>query len=128
MINHLMLGTNDLEASVRFYNALLGALGAQPGTPDRHRYFWRHAGSTFCVTTPINGQPATVANGFTLGLAAQSEEQVMQAYEVGLVQGGAPIEDPPGWRGGEHPTMFLAYLKDPTGHKLCLVYRPTKTN
>ncbi len=126
MFSHVMLGSNDLEASVNFYNALLGALGAKPGVQDRHRYFWRHAGNTFSVTTPINGAPATASNGFTLGFAAESVEQAMQAYEAALAVGGTAIEDAPGWRGDERLKLYLAYLSDPTGNKICLMYRPPK--
>lgn len=126
MFSHVMLGTNDLDASTTFYNALLGTLGAKPGFADRNRVFWRHAGNTFAVTTPINGEPATVANGFTLGFAAESVEQVMQAYEAALAAGGVPIENPPGWRGDERMKLYLAYLRDPAGNKICLTYRAPK--
>ena len=126
MFSHVMLGSNDLEASVNFYTALLGALGAKPGVQDRHRYFWRHAGNTFSVTTPINGAPATASNGFTLGFAAESVEQAMQAYEAALAVGGTAIEDAPGWRGDERLKLYLAYLSDPAGNKICLMHRPPK--
>lgn len=127
MFSHVMLGANDLDASVKFYNALLGALGAKPGSQDRHRYFWRHAGNTFSVTTPINGEPATAANGFTLGFAAESVEQALQAYEAALATGGTAIEDAPGWRGDERMKLYLAYLRDPSGNKVCVMHRPPKT-
>ena len=126
MFSHVMLGTNDLEASANFYNAMLGTLGAKPGVKDRYRYFWRHAGNTFCVTTPINGEPATVANGFTLGFAAASIEQLTQAYEAALAAGGVAIENPPGWRGDDTLKLYLAYVRDPSGNKVCLMYRPPK--
>ena len=124
MFSHVMLGANDLDASVKFYNALLGTLGAKPGVQDRHRYFWRHAGNTFSVTTPINGEPATAANGFTLGFAAESTDQALQAYEAALAAGGTAIEDAPGWRGDERMKLYLAYLRDPDGHKICALFRP----
>ena len=126
MFSHVMLGANDLEASAHFYNALLGLLGAKPGVKDRYRYFWRHAGNTFSVTTPINGEPATAANGFTLGFAAESVEQALQAYEAALAAGGTAIEDAPGWRGDERMKLFLAYLRDPSGNKICVMHRPPK--
>lgn len=126
MFSHIMLGSNDLEASAKFYNAMLGTLGAKPGVKDRYRYFWRHAGNTFCVTTPINGEPATVANGFTLGFAAESIEQLTQAYEAALAAGGTAIENPPGWRGDDKLKLYLAYLRDPSGNKVCLMHRPPK--
>ena len=126
MFSHVMLGTNDLDASTTFYNALLGALGGKPGFSDRNRVFWRHAGQTFCVTTPINGEPATVANGFTLGFAADSVEQANAAYAAALAAGGVAIEDPPGWRGNDTLRLYLAYMRDPAGNKVCLTHRPPK--
>src|SRR5690606_35170669 len=116
MFSHIMLGSNDLDASVKFNNALLGTLGAKPGFQDRHRYIWRHAGNTFSVTTPIDGEPATTANGFTLGFAAESVEQATAAYEAALAAGGTAIEDAPGWRGDERMKLYLAYLRDPSGN------------
>lgn len=123
MFSHVMLGAKDLEQSRTFYNALLGALGAKPGNVDRHRVFWRHAGSTFGVSLPINGEPATHGNGSTLGFAAESVEQATQAYEAALAAGGTPCEDPPGWRG---PSMYLAYMRDPSGNKICVMHRAPK--
>lgn len=126
MFSHVMLGSNDLSQSRDFYDALITQLGGKPGVQDRNRYFWRHAGNTFSVTTPINGAPATVSNGFTLGFAAASVEQANAAYEAGVSAGGTPIEDPPGWRGGEKTGFYLAYLRDPSGHKVCVMYRVPK--
>ena len=126
MFSHVMLGANDLDASVKFYNALLGTLGAKPGVQDRHRYFWRHAGNTFSVTTPINGEPATVGNGSTFGFAAESIEQANAAYAAGLAAGGVTCEDPPGWRGEGKAALYLAYLRDPDGNKICLLHRAPK--
>lgn len=126
MLSHLMLGTNDLEASRRFYDAVLGTLGAQPAVKlemgGLTRYLWTHHGTHLMVAQPRDGQPATHANGFTLGLQAQSEEQVQAALQAALAHGGVEIEDPIGWRDGV--ARYLAYVRDPAGHKLCLGYRP----
>ena len=127
MFSHVMLGSDDLEKSRAFYDALITHLGGKPGVQDRHRYFWRHAGNTFSVTKPINGEPASAANGFTLGFAASTVEQANAAYEAAVAQGGTPIEDPPGWRGGEKTGFYLAYLRDPSGHKVCVMHRPPKS-
>ena len=124
MFSHVMLGANDLDASVKFYNALLGTLGAKPGVQDRHRYFWRHAGNTFSVTTPINGEPATVGNGSTIGFAMQSPEQADAFHAAGVANGGTTCEDPPGWRESPGGKLYLAYLRDPDGNKLCALHRP----
>ena len=129
MINHVMLGTNDIDKAKRFYDAVLGVLGA--GEPIRNvagsghvRLFYRHAGSTFCLTEPINGEPATAANGGTIGFKCSSAEQVKAFHDMAVAQGGVSIEDPPGVRQGGMGPLHLAYVRDLDGHKLCAIYRP----
>ena len=128
MINHIMIGSNDIERSKRFYDAVLGTLGA--GEPLRHkansghlRLFYRHDGSTFCVTEPINGEMATSANGGTIGFKCTSLEQVRAFHDTAVANGGQSIEDPPGLREGSLGAMYLAYVRDPDGHKLCAICR-----
>ena len=128
MLNHVMLGSNDIDRSQRFYDAVLGVLGA--GEPVRHvaasghtRLFYRHDGSTFCLTEPIDDKEATVANGGTIGFKCNSPEQVQAFHDVAVAHGGKSIEDPPGLRSGGMGAMHLAYVRDPDGHKLCAIYR-----
>jgi catechol 2,3-dioxygenase-like lactoylglutathione lyase family enzyme len=123
MFSHIMIGTNDLERSRAFYDALLGTLGVPPGQPDRHRIFWRMPTGVFSVTLPINGEPATVGNGSTFGFACQSAGQVDTWHATGLAHGGTRCEDPPGVREGATSKLYLAYLRDPDGNKLCGLYR-----
>ena len=126
MFNHIMLGTNDLEKSHWFYDALLGALGVPPGVANKNRYFWRGNGGTFSVSTPINGEPATAGNGSTMGFVATDPEQANLAHAAGLAAGGVTCEDPPGWRGEGPAALYLAYLRDPDGNKLCIAHRKPK--
>jgi catechol 2,3-dioxygenase-like lactoylglutathione lyase family enzyme len=128
MLNHVMLGANDIERSKTFYNAVLGVLGA--GEPFRNvaasghvRYFYRHDGSTFCISQPINNEPATAANGATIGFKCSSPEQVQQFHDVAVAQGGVSIEKPPGLRDGPAGAVHLAYVRDLDGNKLCAIYR-----
>ncbi|HEY8607922.1 MAG TPA: VOC family protein [Noviherbaspirillum sp.] len=128
MFSHVMIGTNDIERSKRFYDAVLGVLGA--GEPFRHRansghtrLFYRHDGSSFCITEPINGEEATFANGGTIGFKCSSAEQVREFHDVAVAHGGKSIEDPPGPRDSNMGAMYLAYVRDPDGHKLCAIYR-----
>ncbi len=123
MFSHVMLGTNDLDRAKAFYDALLGTLGMPAGAVDRHRVFWRSPQGVFSVTQPINGEAASVANGNTVGFACSSQDQVDAWHAAGLAAGGSACEDPPGVRGG---VMYLAYLRDPDGHKLCALYRLPK--
>jgi len=129
MFNHIMVGTNDIERSKQFYNAVLGILGA--GEPivnkadtGHTRLFYRHDGNSFCVSEPINGEQATFANGATIGFKCNSPEQVQQFHDVALAHGGASIEEPPGLREGSMGAMHLAYVRDPDGNKLCAIHRP----
>jgi len=123
MFSHLMIGTNDLARSKAFYDAVLGTLEVPPGAVDRHRIFWRTRAGVFSVSQPIDGQPATVSNGSTLGFACTSTEQVDAWHAAGLAQGGSTCEDPPGVRSGASGDMYLAYLRDPDGHKICALFR-----
>lgn len=120
MYSHMMVGTNDIEKSVAFYNALFASLGGKEGFQDaKGRYIWLHNGSMFLVTAPIDGQPATVSNGATIGFAMDSTEQADAWHAAGISAGGKSIEDPPGWRENDISKMYLAYLRDPDGNKLC---------
>ena len=130
MLSHIMLGTNDIDRSQRFYDAVLGVLGA--GEPMRNqnktgqtRLFYRHDGGTFCVSEPLNGEPATFANGGTVGFKCASPEQVQRFHDAAVAHGGTSIEEPPGLREGKLGALFLAYVRDPDGNKLCALYRPT---
>ena len=128
MFSHIMIGADDIERSKQFYDAVLGVLGA--GEPMRdvastghHRLFYRHAGSIFCVSQPINGEPATCANGGTIGFACSSPEQVRLFHDVAVAHGGVSIEEPPGPRESRIGVMHLAYVRDPDGNKLCAMHR-----
>jgi catechol 2,3-dioxygenase-like lactoylglutathione lyase family enzyme len=123
MFSHVMVGCSDVERSRKFYDALLGNLGIAPGFVDRHRVFWRSPQGSFGVTLPINGEPQTVANGGTIGFACTSPEQVDAWHATGVANGGTSCEDPPGRREGPTGGLYLAYLRDPDGNKLCALHR-----
>jgi catechol 2,3-dioxygenase-like lactoylglutathione lyase family enzyme len=123
MFSHIMIGTNDLDKSKAFYDAVLGALGVPAGAVDRHRVFWRTPTGVFSVTLPINGQPATIGNGGTVGFACASPAQADAWHAAGLAQGGTTCEDPPGVREGAAGKLYLAYLRDPDGNKICALHR-----
>ncbi len=123
MFSHIMIGTDDLDRAKAFYDTLLGTLDVPPAFVDRHRIFYMTPTGTFSVSLPIDGQPATAANGGTVGFAAKSAEQAAAWHAAGLEAGGATCEDPPGVREGPAGNMYLAYLRDPDGNKLCALYR-----
>lgn len=124
MYSHVMVGTNDIQKSKTFYDALFGALGGNPAIEDdKGRLIYMHNGGIFLVTPPIDGEPACHANGGTIGFAADSPEQANAWHEAGLAAGGTAIEDPPGVREGSGMKMYLAYLRDPDGNKICTMQR-----
>ena len=126
MFSHVMVGANDLEASRKFYDAVLGTLGIAPGMINNgSRYFYRSAKGSFSITEPIDGQIATPANGGTIGFLAESLEQVHAFHAAGIAHGGTPCEDPPGPRQGPFGALNLAYLRDPSGNKICALHRPS---
>ena len=126
MFSHVMLGVNDLEASKKFYDALLGTLGLGPGIANRNRYFYRSPTGSFTITTPINGEAATHGNGSTIGFNVASAELCDAWHAAGIANGGTTCEEPPGLRDGSVGRLYLAYLRDPDGNKLCALHRPAK--
>jgi catechol 2,3-dioxygenase-like lactoylglutathione lyase family enzyme len=127
MFSHVMIGANDLEASRKFYDAVLGTLGIAPGVINNDmRYFYRSPKGSFSISKPIDGQLATHANGGTIGFLAETQEQLIAFHAAGIANGGVTCEDPPGPREGPFGVIHLAYLRDPTGNKICALHRPPK--
>jgi catechol 2,3-dioxygenase-like lactoylglutathione lyase family enzyme len=121
MFSHVMIGANDIEASKAFYDAALGALGIRPGRVDpRGRVTYIHGGNIFMLTKPLNGEASSHGNGTTLGFAAETQDAADAFHAAGIAHGGTAIEDPPGPRMG---ILYLAYLSDPAGNKICAMYR-----
>jgi catechol 2,3-dioxygenase-like lactoylglutathione lyase family enzyme len=123
MFSHVMIGTNDLDRSKIFYDAVLGTLDVPPPMMDGHRMFYMTKAGILSVTRPINGEPATAPNGGTIGFAASSPEQADAWHAAGIANGGTTCEDPPGVRQGPLGKLYLAYLRDPDGNKLCALHR-----
>ena len=129
MLNHVMLGSNDIEKTKKFYNSVLSVLGA--GDAMEHvnetgqtRLFYIHDGSTFSVSEPVNGEPVSIANGSTIGFVCDSPDQVKEFHDIAVANGGISVEDPPGPRDGTMGLMHLCYFLDPDGHKICGIHRP----
>lgn len=125
MYSHLTIGSNDLAKSKVFYDAIFAAMGGPAGNlmPEAGRLLYMHNGGMLMICTPINGEPATHANGGTVGLAMTSPEQVEAWHAAGVANGGTTCEDPPGVRDLGHMKLHLAYLRDPDNNKLCAMYR-----
>lgn len=124
MFSHMMVGSNDLDRSKTFYDAVFGAIGGKPGiVDDKGRLTYLHNGGVFMVTAPIDGARATYANGGTIGFAMAAPEQADAWHAAGVANGGTSIENPPGIREGGFGKLYLAYLRDPDGNKLCAAHR-----
>ena len=123
MFSHVMIGTNDLDKAKVFYDNLLSTLEVRPARVDGHRIFYITKTGVFSVTKPINGEAATCANGGTIGFAANSPEQVNAWHTAGIAAGGVPCEDPPGIRQGPGVNLYIAYLRDLDGNKICAMHR-----
>ncbi len=124
MFSHIMVGANDLDASRKFYDAVLGTLGIPAAvTDEKGRLFYMSPTGVFAVTKPIDGAPATAANGGTVGFMVADPATVNAWHAAGVANGGTACEDPPGVREGGMGKMYLAYLRDPSGNKLCALHR-----
>lgn len=123
MFSHIMIGTNNLERAKTFYDAALGALGVPPGVFNGNRVFYRTPTGIFAVSLPINGESASIGNGSTVGFAAATPVLADAWHAAGLAAGGTACEDPPGVRNGPSGALYLAYLRDPDGNKLCALHR-----
>jgi catechol 2,3-dioxygenase-like lactoylglutathione lyase family enzyme len=119
----MMVGSNDIDRSKKFYDAIFTAIGGKPGIQDdKGRLIYMHNGGLFLVTKPIDGEPATHANGGTVGFSMEPE-QADAWHKAGCAAGGTTCEDPPGYREGGFGKLYLAYLRDPDNNKLCALHR-----
>lgn len=124
MYSHNMVGSNDVARSKAFYDALFTAVGGNAGIQDdKGRLIYMHNDGLFLVTPPIDGEPATAGNGCTIGFAMTSPAQADAWHAAGVAAGGKAIEDPPGVREAGFGKLYLAYLRDPDGNKLCALHR-----
>lgn len=121
MIGYVTIGTNDFEGSAKFYDAVLGVLGASRALETETFIAWagKPGGPMVSLNKPNDGNPATVGNGMMVALAADSPEMVDAIYKKALELGGKD-EGAPGPRGsGEN---YYGYFRDPDGNKLCAVH------
>tara|TARA_A100000164_G_C21829081_1_gene734337 strand:+ start:875 stop:1234 length:360 start_codon:yes stop_codon:yes gene_type:complete len=117
-----MVGANSIDESKAFYDAVLGAIGYKPGVIDpKGRCFYATNSGIFAISVPIDGEPAGPGNGSTIGFAVESIEAGDAWHAAGIANGGTTCEDPPGVR--EDMNIYLAYMRDPAGNKLCALLR-----
>jgi catechol 2,3-dioxygenase-like lactoylglutathione lyase family enzyme len=122
MIGYITIGALDGEKSGAFYDAVLGAIGNErkfadggwigygPKGKDEHNVY---------ICPPFDKKPATAGNGMMVGFPAPSKDAVNAAYQAGLKSGGSD-EGKPGPRPEDSRDFYGAYLRDPTGNKICV--------
>jgi catechol 2,3-dioxygenase-like lactoylglutathione lyase family enzyme len=124
MFSHVMVGANDVGTSKKFYDAILAVVGVAPGRmDDKGRVFYMTKTGIFAISKPINGEAACAANGGTIGFAVDSPETGDAWHAAGVANGGTTCEEPPGLREGPMGKLYLAYLRDPAGNKICALKR-----
>jgi catechol 2,3-dioxygenase-like lactoylglutathione lyase family enzyme len=123
MFSHVMLGTNNLEESKKFYDSIMEILGYSKGVIDhKGRCMYRSESGVFLLTKPINGEPASHGNGMTIGFSAPTPELIDTWHETGVKNGGTTCEEPPGIRVSGDRQLYLGYLRDPAGNKICAAH------
>lgn len=124
MFSHIMVGANNIEESKTFYDAVLGTLGVPEGIVDeKGRVFYITKTGIFSISIPIDGEPASAGNGSTIGFAVPDPATGDAFHAAGVANGGVTCEDPPGVRESADGGMYLAYLRDPAGNKICALKR-----
>ena len=127
MIGYVTIGARDSEESGRFYDAVLGAIGNERKFADGGWIGYGKKGQdghdVYVVSQPADGKPARAGNGIMISFLAKSKPEVEAAYKAGLGHGGTD-EGAPGPRPADSTTFYGAYLRDPTGNKVCVYCRP----
>lgn len=122
MLGYVTLGALDIEASAKFYDAVLAHVGDERKFSDGGWVGYGPKGEDshyFYLCPPHNGQPATFGNGAMLAFKAASPQDVDAAHAAGLAHGGT-CEGKPGYRPPEGTEFYGAYLRDPVGNKICI--------
>jgi|SRR5436190_5073311 catechol 2,3-dioxygenase-like lactoylglutathione lyase family enzyme len=123
MFSHVTVGSNDITRSKAFYDGVGKPLGLERhkgSSPDGVGYC--HAGGRpqLWIVRPLDKQAATVGNGITIGLEADTRPAVDAAYAAAIANGGRD-EGKPGLRPNYHANYYGAYVRDPDGNKVCIV-------
>ncbi|WP_437891265.1 VOC family protein [Phytobacter sp. V91] len=129
MLTYITIGTNNFQRAANFYDAVFKVLGyvrlpawsedwamwGDENNPDE--------GFCFCVCPPFDCQPAMPGNGTMFAFRADSASLVRRFHSTGILAGGRD-EGLPGTRAAYGPDFYVAYLRDPDGHKLACVCQP----
>jgi predicted lactoylglutathione lyase len=119
MIAYTVVGTNDLEKSAGFYDALLAEIGGKRALELGGIILYGGAKGTpfFCIAEPVDGNSATVGNGSMISFGAQSPEEVDRLHAKAIAL-GASDEGAPGPRERGGLEFYAGYFRDLDGNKL----------
>ena len=121
MIGYVTLGSNDLDRSRAFYDALMPVIGAGRIMEFGDNFTMYGTGPgrpALAVCKPYDGNAATPGNGNMASIACDSRATV-DSLHARAIELGASCEGAPGVRGEEGPRAFYgAYFRDPDGNKL----------
>ncbi len=119
MLGYVMVGTNNLEKAAEFYDTLLAEIGAKRSMETDSYILWGtgQGGAGFCVTKPLDGNPASVGNGTMMAFFVPSHDMVDKLHALALKL-GATDEGAPGPRPDPESTFYAAYFRDLDGNKM----------
>lgn len=126
MLGYVTIGALDSEASGKFYDAFFGAMGAERKFADGGWIGYGPKGSdaySVYICPPFDKKPASAGNGMMIAFKANAKSEVDGAYKAALANGGKD-EGAPGGRPADSTTFYGAYLRDPTGNKICVFCKP----
>ena len=117
MYTHVMVGTNNKDSARAFYDATFACLGISGQESPNGAFYGSPETGMFGVATPRDGEPATHANGGTIGFQAADQASIDKWHATGLANGGSD-EGAPGRRDMPNQPIYGAYLRDPDGNKI----------
>jgi len=119
MLGYVTIGSNDMERSLKFYDAIFAPLGGKRMMDLGRGWIYGSDRPSIGITRPYDEKAATPGNGSMTALAAATRAQV-DAVHAKAMELGAPCEGPPGLRGDDPNGFYGAYFRDPDGNKLCV--------
>ena len=122
MFSHVTVGSNDIATAKAFYDGVpsRSAWCATWNSPTASATATQGGRPQLWIVRPLDKKAATVGNGITIGLEADTRPAVDAAYAAAIANGGKD-EGKPGLRTNYHPNYYGAYVRDPDGNKVCIV-------
>jgi catechol 2,3-dioxygenase-like lactoylglutathione lyase family enzyme len=124
MIGYTMVGTNDLERSLKFYGPIFQEMGLDICWQDERSASWGRASAEtyprFFTGYPFDGKDANVGNGTMTAFLIGDSQKIDRLYQLAIQNGGSD-EGKPGPRPQYSDGFYAAYVRDPDGNKLAFV-------